>query len=150
MSSNLERARLLLRWDEGFLLGGVMLSVRATLLIQDADTAFVAGAYLAALLASQAAMEAHLTYEYAEPPDAPTGFLKLIDNSPLPDSTKVYKGAFARDPSLQESMGPCEGLRCGLRAHRETRTALGGVGGRSHSCPATSARGDLYGAVGLE
>lgn len=50
--------------DEELLLGGVILSEWTTFLAKDAETAFCSGAYLASILASQAAIESHLRYEY--------------------------------------------------------------------------------------
>jgi len=82
-----ERGRLLGAWDEELLLGGVMLSEWSTFLIQDADTAFRAGADLAALLTAQAAMEAHLKFENGGTCNG--GFAQLIDESPLAHETRV-------------------------------------------------------------
>lgn len=50
--------------DEELLLGGVILSEWTTFLAKDAETAFCSGAYLASILASQAAIESHLRYDY--------------------------------------------------------------------------------------
>jgi hypothetical protein len=81
------RWKLLVDWDDELLHGGVTISEWSTLLVQDADLAFCAGADLAALLAAQAAMESHLRYEYGAPVGG--GFAKLIDSSPLPDALRV-------------------------------------------------------------
>ena len=52
------------RLDEELLLGGVILSEWTTFLAKDAETAFCSGAYLASILASQAAIESHLRYDH--------------------------------------------------------------------------------------
>jgi len=50
--------------DEKLLVGGVILSEWSAFLIRDAETAFVAGAHLAAILTALAGIESHLKYEY--------------------------------------------------------------------------------------
>lgn len=58
------------KWDyinqlnEELLLGGAILSEWTTFLVKDAEIAFCSGAYLASILASQAAIESHLRYDY--------------------------------------------------------------------------------------
>jgi len=54
----------IIQLDDELLLGGVILSERTTFLAKDAETAFCSGAYLASILASQAAIENHLRYDY--------------------------------------------------------------------------------------
>ena len=51
--------------DEQFLKGGVMLSEWTSCLVREVDTAYCNGANLAAILATQAAIECHLRYEYS-------------------------------------------------------------------------------------
>lgn len=76
------RSEQLAQWEEELLLGGVMLSEWTTFLACDAQTAFQAGADLAALLAAMAAIEAHLRHEY--PSDGHgDGLARLIEQSPL-------------------------------------------------------------------
>jgi len=50
--------------DRELLHGGVILSEWTTFLAKDAETAFCSGAYLASILASQAAIESHLRYDH--------------------------------------------------------------------------------------
>jgi hypothetical protein len=83
-----DRQELLVRWDDELLRGGVILSEWATFLIQDADTAFCAQADLAALLTAQAAMEAHLRYQYADVCGDNVGFARVIEASPVLDDIK--------------------------------------------------------------
>lgn len=59
-----EKWNYIIELDEELLLGGVILSEWTTFLAKDAETAFCAGAYLASILASQAAIESHLRYDY--------------------------------------------------------------------------------------
>ena len=54
----------IIQLDEELLLGGVILSEWTTFLAKDAETAYCSGAYLASILASQAAIESHLRYDY--------------------------------------------------------------------------------------
>lgn len=82
------------RWDfinqleEELLQGGTILSEWSAFLIRDADTAYCAGANLAAILAAQAAMESHLRYEYGEN-DKRIGFFDLIEISPIHEDLKA-------------------------------------------------------------
>lgn len=83
MSQN-DRWSYITNLDEELLVGGVMLSEWSTFLIKDADEAFCAGANLAAILAAQAAIEAHLRYEYVGNQTLKKlGFYDLIEQSPL-------------------------------------------------------------------
>jgi len=67
-----------------------VLSEWSGLLIRDADEAFCAGAYLAAILAAQAAMECHLRYEFLlEDRHANIGFFNLIETSRIPDDLRA-------------------------------------------------------------
>lgn len=108
----LKRSELLAQWEEELLLGGVILSEWATFLACDAETAFIAGADLAALLAAQAAMEAHLRYEYGGDSHG-GGFAQLIEQSPLMDGLKQRlhglrryrnKWVHVRDPNDDERL----------------------------------------------
>jgi hypothetical protein len=74
--------------DEELLQGGVILSEWSAFLIRDADTAYCAGANLAAILAAQAAIESHLRYEYAENTKK-RGFFQLIEASPISEDLKA-------------------------------------------------------------
>lgn len=58
-----ERWNHLLELDEELLKGGVLLSEWCSLIVREADTAFVNGAYLAAILTAVAAIETHLRSE---------------------------------------------------------------------------------------
>lgn len=70
--------------DEELLLGGVILSEWTTFLAKDAETAFCSGAYLAAILASQAAIESHLRYDYFNLADTKRwSFYDLIEKANL-------------------------------------------------------------------
>ena len=84
-----EKKEYINKLDEELLVGGVMLSEWSTFLIRDADTAFCSGANLAAILVSQAAIESHLRFEYADAQKTGNvGFYGLIENSPIPEELK--------------------------------------------------------------
>jgi hypothetical protein len=75
--------------DEELLMGGVMLSEWTTFLVKDAETAFCSGAYLASILASQAAIESHLRYDYFNSTETKGwGFYDLIEKSNLKSELK--------------------------------------------------------------
>ena len=72
------------RLDEELLLGGVALSEWTTFLAKDAEIAFCSGAYLSSILASQAAIESHLRYEYFSGNTTKNWSLyNLVENSQL-------------------------------------------------------------------
>ncbi len=72
--------------DERLLQGGVILSEWATFLIRDADTAFVAGAHLASIIAGLAGIETHLR---AEGGSKNQRLVQLIDGSDLEEGLKL-------------------------------------------------------------
>ena len=77
------------RLDEELLLGGVVLSEWTTFLAKDAEIAFCSGAYLSSILASQAAIESHLRYEYFSDNNTKKWSLfNLIENSQLDKNLK--------------------------------------------------------------
>ncbi|MFZ5786333.1 MAG: hypothetical protein ACOY3Y_07815 [Acidobacteriota bacterium] len=68
--------------EDKYLKGGIMLSEWSTMLAKEADHAFCSGANLAAVLAAQAAMEAHLRYDFFDPENVKGwGFYKLIEGA---------------------------------------------------------------------
>jgi hypothetical protein len=70
--------------DEELLIGGVILSEWTTFLAKDAETAFCSGAYLASILATQAAIESHLRYDYFTLADTKKwSFYDLIEKANL-------------------------------------------------------------------
>lgn len=78
------------KWDyiiqieEELLFGGVILSEWTTFLAKDAETAFCSGAYLASILASQAAIESHFRYDYFNSAETKGwSFYDLIEKSNL-------------------------------------------------------------------
>ena len=76
--------------DEELLIGGVILSEWTTFLVKDAETAFCSGAYLASILASQAAIESHLRYDYFNSTETKGwGFYDLIEKSNLKSELKT-------------------------------------------------------------
>lgn len=76
--------------DEELLIGGVILSEWTTFLVKDAETAFCSGAYLASILASQAAIESHLRYDYFNSTETKGwGFYDLIEKSNLKTELKT-------------------------------------------------------------
>jgi hypothetical protein len=78
------------RLEEELLLGGVVLSEWTTFLAKDAETAFCSGAYLASILASQAAIESHLRYDYFSSMESKRwGFYDLIERSDLKAELKM-------------------------------------------------------------
>jgi hypothetical protein len=75
--------------DDKYLMGGMVLSEHTSFLVRDVDTAFCYGANLSTILASQAAIECHLRYEYCEPTSRlKLGFYELFEQSPLDKSLK--------------------------------------------------------------
>ncbi|HBB88422.1 MAG TPA: hypothetical protein DC047_12480 [Blastocatellia bacterium] len=86
---NTDRQDYLLRLEDELLMGDVMLSEWSTFLARDADTAFQAGADLAAILMSQAAIECHLRYEYFDGERRKLSFYELIEQSPVPLGLKI-------------------------------------------------------------
>lgn len=75
--------------DEELLIGGVILSEWTTFLVKDAETAFCSGAYLASILASQAAIESHLRYDYFNSTETKGWtFYDLIEKSNLKSELK--------------------------------------------------------------
>ena len=77
------------RLDEELLLGGVVLSEWTTFLAKDAEIAFCSGAYLSSILASQAAIESHLRYEYFSDNNTKKWSLyNLIENSQFDNNLK--------------------------------------------------------------
>jgi hypothetical protein len=86
---NIDRHDYLCKLEDELLLGNVMLSERSTFLVKDADTAFCAGADLAAILVSQAAIECHLRYEYFQGSQRKLMFYDLIEQSPLPGELRA-------------------------------------------------------------
>ena len=100
--------------DEDLLLGGVMLSEWTTFLVKDAENAFCSGAYLASILACQAAIESHLRYDFS-PFSSIKGltFYKLIEKSDLNTELKAElhelrkfrnKWIHVNDPSDDEDL----------------------------------------------
>jgi hypothetical protein len=76
--------------DEELLVGGVILSEWTTFLVKDAETAYCSGAYLASILASQAAIESHLRYDYFNSTETKGwGFYDLIEKSNLKSELKI-------------------------------------------------------------
>lgn len=72
--------------DEELLQGGVTLSEWTTFLAKDAETAFCSGAYLASILASQAAIESHLRFDYFNSTETKGwSFYELIEKAKLSD-----------------------------------------------------------------
>ena len=71
--------------DERLLQGGVILSEWATFLIRDADTALVAGAHLASIIAGLAGVETHLRSEGGL---SKQRFVELPGNSDLEEDLK--------------------------------------------------------------
>jgi hypothetical protein len=73
--------------DEELLVGGVILSEWSTFLIRDADTAFAAGAHLAAILTALAGIESHLKYEYGS--EQRERLVQLIDAASITDELRA-------------------------------------------------------------
>ena len=74
----------LAKLEDELLLGGVILSEWTTFLVRDADTAFCAGANLSAILSAQAAMDAHLRYEYFPARSSRSlSFAELVQKAPI-------------------------------------------------------------------
>ena len=86
---NTDRSTFLLQLEDELLIGDVMLSEWSTFLARDADKAFQAGADLATILMSQAAIECHLRYEYFRDEQRKLGFYDLIEQSPLDAKLKA-------------------------------------------------------------
>ena len=98
------------RLDEELLLGGVVLSEWTTFLAKDAEIAFCSGAYLSSILASQAAIESHLRYEYFSDNNTKKWSLfNLIENSQLDKNLKselhdlrVYRNKWVHVNEVEE------------------------------------------------
>jgi hypothetical protein len=79
-----DRQEYILQLDNELLVGSVILSEWSTFLIRDADQAFCSAANLATILVAQAAIEAHLRYEYHfDSKMKKLSFYELIEVSPL-------------------------------------------------------------------
>ncbi|MCL2119491.1 MAG: hypothetical protein FWH27_13805 [Planctomycetaceae bacterium] len=75
--------------DEELLQGGIALSEWTTFLAKDAEIAFCSGAYIASILACQAAIESHLKYDYFNSEQTcGWSFYNLIEKSDLEDELK--------------------------------------------------------------
>jgi hypothetical protein len=75
--------------DDELLRGGVIISEWTAFLVRDADTAYCSNANLATILASQAAIESHLRFDYFSSENTSGWtFYKLIENSDLSTSLK--------------------------------------------------------------
>jgi hypothetical protein len=85
MTNSRDKEAYLLSLDEELLKGGVMLSEWCTVLIKDADTAFIAGAYVSVVLTSVSAIETYLRAEGAE---SKQRLVQLIEGSTLDSSVK--------------------------------------------------------------
>jgi hypothetical protein len=81
-----EKWEYIIKLDEEFLKGGVILSEWTIFLVKDAEMAFCNEANLAAILTCQAAIECHLRYELFE--DARINFYELIGKSDYPEDLK--------------------------------------------------------------
>jgi len=80
----------ILQLDEELLRGGVELSEWTTFLVKDAEMAFCSGAYLASILASQAAIESHLRYDYFNSSETKRwNFYDLIEKSSFSSELKT-------------------------------------------------------------
>jgi len=98
------------RLDEELLFGGVVLSEWTTFLAKDAEIAFCSGAYLSSILASQAAIESHLRYEYFSDNNTKKWSLfNLIENSQLDKNLKselhdlrVYRNKWVHINEVEE------------------------------------------------
>ena len=89
-----ERNAYILRLDDELLLGGVILSEWCTLITQQADIAFEAGADLAALLIAVSGIETHLRSESSS--DQSVRLHRLIDDSGMSDPLKKDLHAMRR------------------------------------------------------
>lgn len=80
------KEKLLLELEERLFLGCTLPSEWTTVIMQDAEGAFVSGHYLAAILTAQAAMECNLRHENGVAERC--GFFELIEGSDLPAELK--------------------------------------------------------------
>lgn len=85
MTNSRDKEAYLLSLDDELLKGGVMLSEWCTVLIKDADTAFIAGAYVSVVLTAVSAIETYLRAEGAE---SKQRLVQLIEGSTLDSSIK--------------------------------------------------------------
>lgn len=84
-----QRWQFIIELDEELLKGGVILSEWTAFLVRDVETAFCAEAYLSAILTCQAAIEAHLRYDYFDAKESKGwGFYQLIEKATLNDDLK--------------------------------------------------------------
>ncbi len=74
----------IIQLDEELLRGGAVLSEWTTFLAKDSEVAFCSGAYLASILASQAAIESHLRFDYFNSTESKGwSFYDLIEKADL-------------------------------------------------------------------
>ncbi|MCM1567491.1 MAG: hypothetical protein NC238_16410 [Dehalobacter sp.] len=84
-----EKWKYIVDLDDELLQGGVILSEWSTFLINDADTAFCKGAYLATILTAVAGIESHLRFEYQNQTHKKDLCLyELIEYSPIVNELK--------------------------------------------------------------
>ena len=81
------RLNYLLQLDNDLLIGGVTLSEWCTLVVQQADLAFLAGAWLPAILTAVAAIEAHLRAEV--PSKGDHSLAERIESAALPGALRA-------------------------------------------------------------
>jgi hypothetical protein len=81
-----ERWEYLNALDEELLTGGVILSEWCSMIVREADTAFVKGAHLAAILTAVAGIETHLRYELQT--NSQERLVDLINRTAIPDELK--------------------------------------------------------------
>lgn len=81
-----EKQNFIISIDEELLLGGVIISEWTSYLARDAETAFVHGANLAAILCAIAAIESHLRYEYFPKEVNQKKLFKMIEMADFDDN----------------------------------------------------------------
>jgi hypothetical protein len=80
------RWKLINDLDEELLKGGVILSEWCSIIVKEADVAFVSGANLATIIVALAGIETYLRSEYGS--DRSERLYDLIERSPIQDSLK--------------------------------------------------------------
>jgi hypothetical protein len=81
-----DRWNYLLRLDEEFLVGDVVLSEWCSMIVQEADKAYARGAFLASILTAVSGIETYLRSEFG---GSRKRLIHLIDEAPISDELKA-------------------------------------------------------------
>lgn len=94
LNGPVERWEFIAALDEKLLKGGVILSEWCSIIVRDADTAFAAGAHLAAILTAVSGIETYLRSEYAD--EKRRRLVDLINSASIPEDLRSDLHALRR------------------------------------------------------